>query len=255
MKKRNKKIDYSILTDIDIWKLVKANRISRFPANFWNKDSFKNIFRYICLELYKFSKEDICNIRLKFFLKEECLITGIDIFNKSSFELLSYCFPELEIKEWELILVPKDFWNEDTIKRAINWLSEKEGLCKREDLINNFSTNLLKKNKLATLTSRYSLQYLLNLCFPEYDIKKWELRKIDKWSDELCHEAINWFLKKENLNTRKDICERFSGNLLEKNGLSGMLSIKFGYSSIKVLEFEFPGEYKKEDLKAYRNYV
>lgn len=255
MKNRNKKIDYTVLTDIDIWKLVKSNKISRFPKNFWNKDSFKNIFRYVCLQIYNYSREDICNIRLKKFLKEEGLITGIDIFNKSSFEIISYCFPEFELKEWEMLLVPKNFWNEDTIKQAIKWLCNKEKIVTREDIINHFSSNLLKQNCLATLANRFSLQYLIDLCFPEFNIKIWELGKVKEWTDDLAHEAIRWFLKRENLNTREEICKRFSGYLLEKNGLTGMLCCKFDYSSIKVLEFEFPGQFKKEDLEAYKNYI
>lgn len=106
----------------------------------------------------------------------------------------------------------------------------------------------------AFLETNYSMYQLLIECFPEHNIKPWELKKSSvKWNEETMSMCKRWSIEK----LKKDGIESDIYIMLNANntkhwmnyfGMHGLVASKFDGSAIKWLEWMLDQTFKKEKL-------
>ena len=158
----------------------------------------------------------------------------------------------IQVVDGKLKSFPRTLCNDETLteevagKLARYFFEEVLGYKTREEVVKNISMRKLTTNKLSILARRIkSIDKLIEVTFPEYNIKKWELKqsgKYDKEEDRL--ERIKVFfndLKRDKIIDddidiiyRKDIYL-----LIQKYNLNGLMGSKYNGSSTKLLMWYF----------------
>lgn len=243
------KIDLLGKTNREIYQMVLDNKISRFPASFWSKEVAKEIIT----EVYSdYTREQLINLNFRKDLKEKRLLSAYQVFEYSTIKLLSYCFPKLRIKEWELRIVPDGCWrNKENVRNAVRAAFKKEGIRKKEKICESFSANFLRKHGLRGIINYYSLYEIITIAFPEYDIIEKDLNKQYYWEREIAIKNIKYMIENTLMWNYNDICEKISTRIFVQNGLKGLLTNVCNNSVFEALELAYPGRFKKSDLKSY----
>ncbi len=249
-------VDFAGLSAVEVYDLRCINTIARFPQDFWNKISANEILRHVILEKLKLTRKEICIFDFRKELKQLKIIGALEVFDYSTYKLIRYCFPELNIMAWELKCTPNCFFDDyENVKKALKWLFEKENLETRKQITENFSADLLRYNGLKTLCEKYTLIQLIHIVVPEMKIKEWELNKVFVWNKDLIKQAVKWLIEEKLCWEYKDVCKNISASVFRRNGLEGMLSKGCGNSTIAALDIAYPGMYSKNVLKAYTGKV
>lgn len=150
--------------EIAIIKELISRKILRAPNGFWTMEIAIKAMRYTILEYYKYSKDDIYN---KFTIRSLDKI-GLRSVRKFGdiYDLVSQAVPEFNLLPWELKKLPDNFWNEDRIKEAMNWLVYEvlSTIPKNAKITQKVFDN----NKLGYLSKVYgrSPKKLLEIAFP-----------------------------------------------------------------------------------------
>ena len=87
--------------------------------------------------------------------------------------------------------------------------------------------------------------------------KPWEFKytPTNFWDEKTAREAIIWLFEEKLKVDEEDIPKRFSEKLLEKNGLSGMLTRVFNDKVYDALNNAYPGRYKPWEMQCVpKNY-
>jgi len=126
----------------------------------------------------------------------------------------------------------------------------------RKDICDNINTNTLKKYKIDSMIvdGVITLYDLLTLTFPNYELKKWELKKssVGEWNDESVSDALSWL--RERLYKDKNIDNiNYAGtysfkNLLDEYNFNGLCVTKFDGSSILLFEKMYGENFSKEEM-------
>lgn len=163
------KINFCPDPDLEIIKNIikskKSNENYTAPKGFWCKQTAIKAVRYVILDYFNFTREEVC--------KEFSLIKLDNLGLRSArkfgniYELISNAVPEFYIYPWELKKIPNDFWNVDNTKEAINWLIY--------EVLNTTPTNLkltptlLNENGLGRVYKKYghNIKKIIEIVFPE----------------------------------------------------------------------------------------
>ena len=244
---RSKKLDYSKLSPIEVYGYVEAGVISRFPNNYITKENMRKIIREVILNRLKLTREDICEKVNYTFLRKYYLGGSKIAFNSNVYNLITYCFPEFDIKYWELNKVENGFWEkEDNRREYMLWLAKKENIdTKSIDDLKRINARLINSNFGSKALKFGGGVYQLVLLIAEVDIKEWQLIKISCWDEEKVKDAVKWMIEEKLKWTHEDVVNNISAKVFYDNDLGGLLS-KFCYHSpIKALKIAYPGEYTK----------
>jgi len=128
----------------------------------------------------------------------------------------------------------------------------------REDICQNYSSKIYKKNGLSGMLGieKFSIYEYLIKSFPEYDINPWELRSSSVgngfWTEENVNKSLNW-LKIKLLEYKNIDNINFAGtfgfnNLLEKYNLLGLCSVRFNASFVALFEKMYGEKFSKEEM-------
>ena len=248
MKKRHRrkvKIDLFGLSSIDIYTCLLRGEIAKFPNNFVTRDNMKEIIRYVILTEKKLSRKEICD-KISFdYLAQYKLKGSRHAFDYSIFELVKYCFPELDIKNWELKKVSNNFWKEEkNIIEYMNWLVEKEKIdtTKISDL-KKIDANLIDKN-FGRKARQYSNGiYNLILIVSKIDVKEWQVMNVSKWDDIKAAQAIKWLVEEKLKWSDNDIAQKMNVKVFEENDLGGLIKNYFRHNVINALNLTYPGKF------------
>ncbi|MBE5821425.1 MAG: hypothetical protein E7311_02415 [Clostridiales bacterium] len=234
---------------IEIYEMVLKGIIKCFPSGFWDEKVAKTIIKYV----YKdYSRKQLLQIDFKTELKERRLSSAFKVFNYSTFKLLTFCFPELQIKPWELKVVPNGCWkNKDNVKDAVKNAFKKARIKEKDKICLAFSADFLRKYGLKSLLEEYTLYEILEIAFPEYDFVESDLNKQYKWEKETAIKNIKHLIENVLNWDYKAVCDNISTNVFYENGLSGLLTKVCHNSVYEALELAYPGKYQKKDLKSY----
>lgn len=248
-KKRNRtsKIDYTSLTALEVYSLLINNEIPKFPPGFVSKEAMKEIIREVILNKEKFKREDICANVSYDYLGKYKLRGSRRAFDNDIFQLITYCFPEFDIKHWELKKVRNGFWaSEKNRKEYMEWLIQKENInpTKLSDL-KKISAELIDKN-LGRKAREYSNGvYNLILIISKIQIKEWQVINISKWDDKKAIEAVKWLVEERLMCSDKDVFDKITIKAFEENDLGGLLQNYFKHNVIKALNLAYPGKFKR----------
>lgn len=243
--KKSSKVDITNLSDVEIYLLVREGIISRFPQSFLNEFSCKRILRWLCLENYHMTRDEICNIRQDFLFLNS--LGGFrKIFDYNMFSLIQYCFPELNIKHWETAKVSDHFWEDKENQREfVEWMAEKEKI----DL-----NNLKDVSKItANMLTKYGGSKARRIAGGTFELissatgnkfQEWEIFKMDVWTEEKAIKAVKWLIEQKLKWSNEQIQEYLTASVFQKNHLGGLLKNYCNNSPLKAINIAYPGRFK-----------
>lgn len=129
---------YDTFTPIEWYDLVMEGKVSQIPDSISkSSENWIEIFRYVVLDKYNFKKkEEILKVDREFLVKNKLTTIRIKI-DLKMYEILNTCFPEYDIKPWELAMTGKDYFKKDENKiLAVDWFLKKHSYTV-EDILNS----------------------------------------------------------------------------------------------------------------------
>ena len=244
---KSKNIEWYKLEPMEVYNLLLSGAIKKFPNGFITKDNMKRIIREVILNQHNMKREDICRTLRYGYLKKLKLGGSKIAFNANIFELISYCFPEMDIKYWELNKVKDGFWEkEENRKEYMLWLAEKEKikLDSLED-IKRIDARLITKNHGSKVLKFGGGVYSLILLVAQVDVKEWQVIKMSVWTEEKVVEAVKWLIEEELNWSKEDVIAKISAKTFYEHDLGGLLCKYCDHSPIRALNVAYPGEYTK----------
>lgn len=241
---------------VDVYKLVLSKEISRFPTGFWMipeaYDNAVKCIRYLVEEVLKLNIEDIPKrVSKKTFLTNKLGGMITTLFNNSPIDAIELSYPG-RFKPWEFSQVSNGYWDsDDNVKDALEWLMSK---ISENDVVDKWNQDFIYSNDLRGMlevrfdSSPYkALDYIRPGRFKPWELKMnvpnnyWDL-------DSNVRDALEWLIKKETLNGNLNVVDIWCLDIFKKNGLKGLVDIKFNSSPFKALDYVRPGEFKPWEL-------
>ncbi len=233
------------LTTMEVYGYVVNGIIPRFPPGFVTKENMKTIIREVILNKEKLTREEICkNISFKY-LKQFKLSGSSKVFDTNIFKLVTYCFPELKIKYWELNKVEDGFWmQENNRKEYMEWLIQKENIdpYKISDL-RKITASLIDKNH-GRRAREYGV-YSLILLVAKVEVKEWQVVNIPHWTEDKAIVAIKWLIEEKLKWSLEEVAAKITSKNFYDYGLGGLYANFFKHSIIKALNLAYPKKFKK----------
>lgn len=241
--KNKVRVDVEGLSPLEVYQLVLDGTLRRFPYGYVSAPNMKEILRYVVLEKLSMSREDICKNLSYVFLRKYKLGGSRLAFDASIFKLITYCFPEFDIRYWELNKVEDAFWEkEENRKEFMLWVAEKENihLDSLADL-RKFDVELIQKyggNRARKFAGMYNLITLV----AEIDVKEWQVIKMPVWNEEKAKASVKWLIEEKLRWTKKQVENNLSSKVFYDNDLGGMLKNYCNNSPIKALRLAYSNE-------------
>lgn len=227
-----------------------------FPNDFWDKETAREVVRYFVLEVKGWDRKATCENLTTRLLRDNLLAGVCKQFRSSTIEIMDYCFPEWEIKPWELQTCPNSFWNEPSnCARACLWVAQREGIAEdREAFCRKFSARMLRDYGIGKAMVRMGGLYeVANVTFPEWNLKPWHLRKVGKITEPMVAEAVTWMIDQKLGWSHKDVCENICVKTFYDHGIGKILMKGCNHSPIRALEIAYPGQYERSMLRNGEN--
>lgn len=256
-----KKMDWFIMDPIDVWYAVRTGELKVFPNNYLNQDICKKLIRFLVLDELKLPRDEILKINWKFLSKYNLGGTRKFLWEKI-YKALNFCFPEYDIKPWEVTKATPGIWKDLQIRKDfIIWLCKKENLSLSKLCdIKKISAKLI--NQYGGSKALKEAGGLFELIYPavdeNLDLKEWQLIKINSWNKEKTIIAVHWLIEERLQWTHDEVVNNLSASVFYKNDLGGMLS-KFCHNSpLIAIQIAYPGEYsylKNIKPKNFNNFM
>ncbi len=245
--KDQSKLDYSNLSMVEVYDHLVAGTILKFPNGYINKQNMKELLREVILNRHKLSREDICNKLSYEYLKKHNLGGSRKAFDSNMYKLISYCFPEFQIKQWELRKVSDGFWeDENNRKEFMEWVCEKENINvdSLEDLKRIDARMIQKHGGSKALRYGGGLYNLITL-IAETEVKEWQVIKMPVWTKQKVAYAVKWMIEEKLKWSEEDVIRKISASIFYEYDLGGLLSKYCDHSPIRALQVAYPGQYTK----------
>lgn len=239
-------LDYTSLTAVQVYDYVVAGRILTFPNGYVIPENMKEILREVILKRHKLTKEEICKKVNYTYLKRFQLGGARRAFNGSMYELITYCFPEFNIKRWELNKVPNGYWkNKEFKKEFMLWVAEKEGIdLESVSDLSRITAKLIQSYGGSKVIDDMTVFEAIKL-IAQTDVREWQVIKVPSWTDEKVKEAVRWLIEEKLKWSHDEVVEKISARVFYAHDLGGMLRKHCNHSPIKALQIAYPCEYTK----------
>lgn len=244
------KMNYNLMDPIEVYALVCKGKLKKFPNNYLDKEVIKVISRHVILDIDNFTKEDICKKINRAYLSKNCMGGFVKKFNQDVLEYINYCFPEFNIKGWELTKVAPKFWEDKQ--------NQKEFMLY---LFNELNINPESKEDLRRLTARDIIKYGGSNALKKVDsyfeliktvtndrFKEWEVTKIKVWNKDKAILAVKWLVE-ERLNVGTSGACNLSVRDFSENNLDGMLQKVFKHSILEALNATYGNIYYRDGIR------
>lgn len=229
---------------VELYSLLLQGKLKTFPNNYLDKDSIKVMVRHLILTLHNYSRDDVLTKVNHEFLQHNCLGGAKKFFNHSDIEMLVYSFPEWDLKAWEFLKVPQNFWRNNKNQRDfVLWVAKKEKIKLRtkQDYRKITAEVIMKYGGSKAMRNAGGLFNLLNtVACDKY--KKWEITVIWPWHEDELIPAIKWLIEEKLKLTPEQACYLTKQDFVDNN-LDGLLHHVGNRSVLKALELAYPGMY------------
>ncbi len=266
--KRNRKYKIHELVEIEeIYILVVLGKgaykdgkqgKSRFPAGCWSEvgkeERGRRAVIYMLNKVLGWDKERICKeLTTQVFTDNHLKGCLANVFDNSVYKALEAAFPG-EFMPWELLQVPRNYWNKETGIIATNWLIEIKLKWSDEQIKSSLNYEVFKENGLTGMLAKlyhHSPYEALNTVRPG-EFLQWELSSCpnEYWNEETIALAIRWLVLTKKKWTREEVCSNYSDEVLEQNCLGGIPEDIIGSGPYKLLNTAFPNEYMPWELSS-----
>jgi hypothetical protein len=191
---------------------ILSGKVAKFPKFTWTLSPdgyarFKTCFQYVVKEKMKWEREDLLFKVTDQFFQTWKLYGGMEVlFSYCIYDAINSSFPEYKILPWEMKIKSHFVWSEDNIKLSIRWLFLDKLSWNRLDTITQVTQLTIIENGLSSaftalrslgIFNRVGIYELLHFSFPEYNLKKWEFRKMRTWCPADVKEAVRSFVEEE----------------------------------------------------------
>lgn len=149
------------------WEFVKVS------ANLWAGEAGKKraieAVKWMIEEKLGWTKEEIVlNLSTNTFIENRLAGLLVTVFDNSVHKAISETYPGL-CEPWELNNAPMHFWTLETATKAVRWLVEDKLKWSKRKALMDFSSNVLKQNRLSSIANNYHPMEILCNAFPEWD--------------------------------------------------------------------------------------
>lgn len=250
MKKKYVKRDYTKMTSIDVYKLVCSGELKKFPDNYLDLEVIKEISRHVILNVYNFSREDICKKINRKFLSKNYMGSFIRRFQNNTLGYINYCFPEFNIKGWEITKTKSDFWeNKNNQRDFMLYLFEELNVDpkSKEDLRRVTARDIIKYGGSDALKKTDGYFSLIQTVTKDR-FKEWEIIKIRAWNVDKAKIAVKWLVE-EKLSLDKVGACNITVKDFRDNNLDGMLQKVFNHSILTALNTTYGDIYYREGIR------
>lgn len=243
------------MTEIEVYKKILTGELKRFPYGFWQgEDGKKNsieVMRYLIEDVLKWSKEDVKkNLIVLTFKKYKLAGMLKSLYDQSPYLAIESLYPG-EFKPYSLKNAPKDYWNNNTVKEAIETLMCEMELTK-EIFVSTVTKQMLVDNDLGGLLDycNNSPYTALKIAFGD-TFNPWDMVSAPNgyWTRHTAISSIKKLIEEDLKWSEDDIKNNISKSIFQQHNLSGMLNVVFGDSPYEALEAAYPGKFSPKDLK------
>lgn len=253
-RKRRRKlgIDFTTLTPVEVYELLVSRTILTFPNAYVVPENMKPILREVFLNRLKLTREEICKNINDEYLMQYSLGGARKAFNQSIYQMINYCFPEMNIKPWELNRIQNGFWTQkQNQKEFMEWLVKKEKInVKSIQSLRRIDAKLIQKYGGSKPLVYSGGLYQLILLVVKIDIKEWQATKMREWKEEKAIEAIKWLIEEKLKWSDEEIENKLSIKVFNDNYLGGMLKNVCNNSPSKALQVAYPNkQYKLKNVQ------
>lgn len=246
-RRRKSRIDISKLSPLEVYDCLLSGEIGRFPNNYVTRENMKEIIREVILNRLKFTREDICQKLTYPFLGNYSLGGSKKAFNFFIFTLIQFCFPEMDIRYWELNKVENGFWEKEHNRREFMlWVANKEKI-QLDSLVDlkRIDAKLIQSYGGSKALKIGGGVFNLILLISKTDIKEWQVIKMPVWTEDKVKVAVRWLIEEKLKWSKEEVINNISAKVFYNNDLGGLLSKYCGNSPITALQIAYPGEYDK----------
>lgn len=255
--KNSKKYDLINLSEIDIYKLILAGEMRKFPQYFWecrDSDTYSpKIIRYLMEDILNWDIEDVkTNLRKNTFKDNKLAGMLFLKYDDSPYKAITSAYPERNYKPWDFVNTPNKYWQGEEGKKngaeAIIWLLEEEFMWSMDDIKEKVNHQVFIENNLLGMIKKAfnsSLFEAIDYTYPG-KFKRWELGehvKNDYWTKEEGILATKWLIETKLKWTEDDIKKSFNKQIFADNDLYGMIQRCFNSSPYEALNTAYPGEF------------
>lgn len=239
-----------ILDDVRCYELVLDRSIKQFPQHFWDKTyslkSAKEITKYLIEDKLKYKLDEIPKkVNKKTFEDNKLGGMLVTLFKNRVFDAIENAYPN-KFKRFQFT-VSGNYWTEENIKEAVNWVIMEKLDNDLENLPKRISTELLVNCGLGSVVSKYSIQELIDLVLPK-KYKYWEFQQVPNgfWNNENnVKEAVKWVVEDKLENSDNRVYNEFTVTYLRSLGLYTLVK---RYPIYRLLELTYPKRFKNENF-------
>lgn len=250
MKRKYVKRDYASMNPITVYNIVRRGELKKFPNNYLDKATIKVIVRHVLLKEQRLTREEIVkNVNYGYLMKLN--MGGFrKFFDLKIYKLVSYCFPEMNIKAWEMCKVEAQFWDDkENQKDFLLWIMEKEELnpYSKEDLRKITARMVIDYGGARMLKTEEDLYSILcTVCGDTF--KEWEIMKIRSWKEEKVKAAVIWLVEEKMCYTLEQACNLRVKDFKDNN-LDGMLQKACNHSILNALNLAYGNRFIRVNSK------
>ena len=248
-----RKTNWEKFQPVEVYSLVVSGSLKRFPNGYLDKDNCKEIIRYVLLDTLHMTREEICEKISINFLKKYRIGCFNRMFNYKIADIASYCFPEMDIRPWELTKVDNKFWhNPDNRREFLLWVAQKEKLDMTNiNDVRKINANLLRKHGGSrSFRDSDGVFSVISLVTGD-SIKEWELVKMSKWTEAKAIEAMHWLIEEKLGWTDEEVYNNLTVHTFYEYNLGGLLKNYCGHRPLRALEIAYPGKFTSLATSSY----
>lgn len=227
------------------------------PMGYWNRERGIEAVKWLILEKYKLSKEEVKEqLSVKLFVDNGLESMLKNCFSGSPYLAIESAFPGV-FNAMDFSTVPHGYWTKERGIELTRWLIEEKLNLSDKELKNSLSVKLFVENGLGSMLTQCfngSPYLAIDSVYPGV------YREIDfnvpqgYWTRERAIECTRWLIKDKLKLSKEELKEQLSVNLFKENGLNSMLLQCFNGSPYLAIESAFPGVFKKSDFKNSNKY-
>ena len=240
---------YSLIDSIYPNKFKPCELSSCMPKNYWNVDTGKAAIKWMIEEKLMWSDEDIKeNYSMKIIVQFKLAKMLKDVFDSNLFEAINSAYPN-KFKPYELLGIPKNYWNIEMGKDAIKWMIEEKLMWSNEDIKENYCFKIIKQFKFEKMLKDVfngNLFEAIDSAYPN-KFKEVDFYRVSKdyWTKEKAIESIKNAIDKLGELSNEDLAKKVSSKFFIDNNLNTPFLKFFNRKPHLVLNEIYPERFHK----------
>ncbi|MFW6024881.1 MAG: hypothetical protein ACOCRX_00920 [Candidatus Woesearchaeota archaeon] len=259
----SKKYDFTnVTTEVDIYKMLLNDEITRFPKYFWHCEDSNiyapKIIKYLIEDVLEWDSNDIKKkLRKKTF--EDNKLRGMlyHKYDDSPYKAIFAAYPDRNYKSWDFVNTPNNYWQgEQGRKNAIKatkWLIEEKLKWDMKDIKEKINYKIFVEHNLLGMLKRVfdtSIYKAIDSAYPGV-FKRWELGEHVRnnfWTIEEGKLATKWLIEEKLKWNDEMIRKKLNKQVFIDNDLYGMLQRCFNASPYLAINSIYPNKFKQWEL-------